>query len=181
MENKLTKREKIFVGVIVVLTIALLVCISELMGSGSDSAIPTDSLTTDNTQASEAETDSASIPAEEQAELNEISLEDYLNLKAGENASIIYIARPTCHYCNIQEPIIKHLVYKYGIPVNYLDTDKLDADGQNTLMSSDEIFSNGLSTPTTLIVQNNQIVDSAIGVMSINESTEFFKKYGFIE
>ena len=184
MEKKpLSKREKVFVGIIVVLAIALLVCISELMDSSTADDL-NDTTTTEettNTAVSEATTDSESIPEEEKGDLTEISIEDYLNLKGGEIESIIYIARPTCYYCTIQEPITRHLVYKYGIQVNYLNTDNLDAEGQNTLMNSDEMFASGLSTPTTLIVQNNAIVDSAVGVRSINELTEFFKNNGFIE
>ena len=95
--------------------------------------------------------------------------------------SIIFIARPTCEYCAIQEPITRYLVYKYGLEINYLNTDEMEADDQNKLTKSSDIFKDGVSTPTTLIVQNDEVVDAVIGLMDLEHYTKFFKDYGLID
>ncbi len=120
------------------------------------------------------------IPTEEQSELNNIDIDKYLSLKEGSEKAIIYIARPTCYYCSQQEPIMKNIVYTYGITVNYLNTDKLTDEGQEKLIKSDDYFSEGYGTPLTLIVQNNEIVAKKEGLTSKDDLISFFKEHGFI-
>ncbi len=120
------------------------------------------------------------IAESEQAELTTIAFADYLNLKAGSDLSIIYLARPTCGYCQQQEPIMKNLVYLYQLPVNYLNTDELSEDEFNGLIESDEYFSSGFGTPLILLVKDNQIVDKAEGYHTKDELITFFTDNGFI-
>lgn len=121
-----------------------------------------------------------SIPEDEQGDLNMINIDQYLSLKQESNLSIIYIARPTCSYCQMQEPIVKNLVYLYNINVNYLNTDELDEDGFNQLIASDEYFNEGFGTPLILLVKDNKIVDKAPGYHSKNELITFFQNNGII-
>ena len=44
--------------------------------------------------------------------VNSIDIDKYLSLKKGNDKSIIYISRPTCHYCQQEDPIIKNIVYE---------------------------------------------------------------------
>ena len=65
---------------------------------------------------------------EEQEELNEITVDEYLKLKEGKDLSIIYIARPTCSHCVVQTPRMKYIKYKYQLEINYLNTDNFSTD-----------------------------------------------------
>ena len=114
-------------------------------------------------------------------DLNEIDIDEYLDLKEGSDASIIYIARPTCHYCQEMEPIVKNIVYEYGIEVNYLNTDELDDEGQSKLIKSDDYFSEGYGTPLLLVVKDDEIVDIQEGLSDKDATVNFFKDNGFIE
>lgn len=119
------------------------------------------------------------IPEDEQKELTLIGIDDYLNLKAGSNLAIIYIARPTCTFCTKEEPIVKNLVYLYDLQVNYLNTDELDEESFTKLIESDEYFKSGLGTPLILLVKDNKIVDKAPGYHTKSELISFFEKNGF--
>lgn len=115
------------------------------------------------------------ISEDKQAELNSIDIDKYLSLKKGSDKSIIYISRPTCHYCQQEDPIMKNIVYETNITVNYLNTDELDDDGNTKLIKSDDYFSEGYGTPLILVVQKNKIVDKIEGLTSKEDIVSFFK------
>lgn len=139
--------------------------------------------TTSDTSSSSTDTTSTSsdIPEDEQGDLNEIDIDEYLDLKKGSKASIIYIGRPTCHYCQQMEPIVKNIVYEYGIKVNYLNTDELDDEGQADLIESDDYFSEGYGTPLLLVVKDDEIVDIQEGYTDKDTTVSFLQDNGFIE
>lgn len=124
----------------------------------------------------------SSVNSQESGEslLTNISIDDYLSFKEGTDAAIIYVARPTCTYCQEEEPILNDIVSEYGITVNYLNTDELDDEGQSKLINSDDYFSEGYGTPLLLIVKDNKIVDKIEGLTSKDEIVDFFKEYNFI-
>ena len=149
--------------------------LQEYKNNGSATSSDTDSGTTDDTSSS------SDIPEDEQGDLNEIDIDEYLDLKEGDEASIIYIARPTCHYCQEMEPIVKNIVYEYGVEVNYLNTDELDDEGQAKLIESDDYFSEGYGTPLLLVVKDDEIVDIQEGLTDKDATVNFLKDNGFIE
>lgn len=120
---------------------------------------------------------------EEQAELNNITVDDYLRIKAGSEAAVIYIARPTCSHCASQTPRMKYIKYKYKTEINYLNTDEFDEEGNdyNKLVSSDPYFENDFGTPTILIVQNDKILGDIAGEREVSGVVSFFKEYGIIK
>ena len=124
-----------------------------------------------------------SIPEDQQGDLNEIGIDEYLDLKEGNNAAIIYVARPTCHYCQEMEPIVKNIVYEYGITVNYLNTDELDDEGQAKFIKSDDYFDKkgGYGTPMLIIVKDDEFVDVLEGLTTKDTAVQFFKDNGLIE
>ena len=105
---------------------------SELQECDNNGSSTTTSSTDNNSSNDSSTTTSTSsdIPEDEQGDLNEIDIDEYLDLLKDDKASIIYVARPTCHYCQQMEPIVRNIVYEYGITVNYLNTDELDDEGQ---------------------------------------------------
>ena len=124
--------------------------------------------------------DSSDISEDEQGDLNEIDIDEYLDLLKGDEASIIYVARPTCHYCQEMEPIVKNIVYEYDVKVNYLNTDELDDEGQSKLIKSDDYFSEGYGTPLLLVVKKDKIVDIQEGLTDKDTTVKFLKDNGFI-
>jgi len=81
------------------------------------------------------------------------------------------------------EPIVKNIVYEYGITVNYLNTDELDDEGQAEFIQSDDYFDEqgGYGTPMLIIVKDNEFVDVLEGLTDKDGAVKFFKKNGLIE
>lgn len=161
--------------------IVILVLVIVIGGSFVISMVGNDSVNAKRTNANhESNFQQEEIPESEQADLTMITIDDYLSLKKGSELSIIYIARPTCGYCQQEEPIVKNLVYLHQLKVNYLNTDTLDEDGFNALTGSDEFFSSGFGTPTIILVKDDAIQDSARGYHTKDELIEFFQKNGLM-
>ena len=175
--------ESVKTGVIIVLVLVLVFgasyFTSELQACNNTESSTTTSATDTNSANDDSSSDS-DIPESEQADLNEISIDDYLDLKDGDEASIIYIARPTCYYCQQEEPIVKNIVYEYDVTVNYLNTDELDDDGLADLVQSDDYFSEGFGTPLLMVVEDGEIKEVLEGLKDKDTIVDFFKEYGFI-
>lgn len=176
--NKSSSNIGITLAIIIILALMIIIIfIAGTKGSYNDSTSTLDTSTITN----DAGSDSASIKDEEKADLTSIDIDKYLALKkSSDSYSVIYIGRPTCSHCVVQKPIMEHLVYKYNIVINYLDTDTLSDDDIDKFRDSDEYFSEGWGTPLTLIVKDNKIVDKIEGEASISTVTELLKKYSII-
>lgn len=155
---------------------------SELQDS-NDNSTTTTSSTNNSSNSSDTTSTSSDIPEDEQGDLNEIDIDEYLDLKEGSKASIIYVARPTCHYCQEMEPIVRNIVYEYGVTVNYLNTDELDDDGQAKFVKSDDYFDKkgGYGTPMLIIVKDDKFVDVLEGLSDKDTVVKFFKDNGLID
>lgn len=180
MDDK--KKEQIKTAIIIILLLVIVFggsyFASEIKSNKNTSSKTT---TTDQKDTATDSDNDTEISEDKQAELNSIDIEKYLSLKKGSDKSIIYISRPTCHYCQQEDPIIKNIVYETNITVNYLNTDELDDEGNSKLIKSDDYFSEGYGTPLILVVQKNKIVDKIEGLTSKEDIVSFFKKYDFIK
>lgn len=182
MDNK--KKEQIKTVAIIVLLLVIVFGGSYFASEVKSNKNTSSKTTTTTDKQKDTTTDSddnTEISEDKQAELNSIDIDKYLSLKKGSDKSIIYISRPTCHYCQQEDPIMKNIVYETKVTVNYLNTDELDDDGNTKLIKSDDYFSEGYGTPLILVVQKNKIVDKIEGLTSKEDIVSFFKKYDFIK
>jgi len=99
----------------------------------------------------------------------------------GTELSLIYIGRPTCSVCLELDPVIKEYKQKYNFEYYYVNTDKLVTKDTDKLINSYEGFSEGISTPTLLYVQNGQIVDAMQGFLDEKTLFNFLQKNGSID
>ena len=127
-----------------------------------------------------AQKESEAVKDDEKKEFTQINVDKYLEYYAGEENKIILVARPTCHYCQIAEPILQNISFKYNIEINYLNTDEFSDDDQTKFINSDDTFKDGFGTPFLLIVSNNKIVSSVNGLTDEDHYISFFKTNGFI-
>ena len=179
-EKKEVKNNNIvkIVAIIIVLILffAIVFIVSNKVSKGEYTKESSGNTTITDDVASE----SANIKEDEMGELTAIDIDEYLDIKADSEYAVIYIGRPTCSHCAVQLPIMKYMVYKYGVTINYLNTDELDDDGFSKLQKSDDYFSEGWGTPLILIVKDDKIVDKSAGETSIEDLTDMFKKYNLI-
>ncbi len=136
-----------------------------------------ESVMSDSNKAAE---ESAAISEDEKKELSEIDVEKYLELKDEKEASAIYIARPTCQYCQIQEPIIRNVAYEYNLTIHYLNTDEMSSEDSREFVKSDDAFKEGFGTPCTIVVKDGKIVGKVEGLMDRQTMVDFFKSNGII-
>lgn len=128
-----------------------------------------------------AQAESAAVVDDEKSEFNQIDINQYLEMYNGSEKQLILIARPTCGYCQIAEPIIQNLMYEHNIEINYLNTDNFSEEDDATLVKSDELFSSGYGTPTLIVVGNGGIISNVDGLTDTAHYEKFFKENGFIE
>ena len=166
----------IIIGFIIVLLILAFV-----FGKNDNSKSTKQQVEEANSILERAQKESEAVKEEEKKELKEITVDEYLDIYSGEENKIVLVARPTCHYCQIAEPIIQKLAKEYDLEINYLNTDNFQDDDEDKFVSSNEKFSNGFGTPILLSVGNSTIVDSVDGLTDTQRFKEFFEKNGYID
>lgn len=173
------KNNKILVILGIVLA-AILIIICSMVGTDSNNT-KTDKVVEDGqTIVTNAQKESEAVKDDEKKEFTQINVDKYLEYYAGKENKIILVARPTCHYCQIAEPILQNISFKYNIEINYLNTDEFSDDDQTKFVNSDDTFKDGFGTPFLLIVSNNKIVSSVNGLTDEDHYISFFKTNGFI-
>ena len=133
--------------------------------------------------ASELKNNCSGSTKAEAKELTQISYADYKNLKKGKDLSVIYVARPTCGYCQKQEPIVKSIKGEYDVEFYYFNTDEVSQGDLEEFIKSYDVFKGGenFGTPTFLLVQKGKIVDSLIGYNEKDSLVSFLKDHKIIE
>lgn len=119
--------------------------------------------------------------SKEQKTFTEINIDTYFEYYNGSENKIVLIARPTCQYCQIAEPIISKVAYDYDLDINYLNTDNFQNDDAKRFMESNEKFNEGFGTPMLLIISNNKIVDMIDGLTDYAHYEKIFKDNKFIK
>lgn len=129
---------------------------------------------------SNAQKESKSIPENEQKELTPINVDTYLEYYNGTEKKAVLIARPTCGYCQIAEPIIKNIAYKYKIDIYYLNTDEFTEEDDTNFKESNEYLTEGVGTPQLFVVGNSSIIDKVDGLTDSYHYEDFLKNNGYI-
>ena len=137
----------------------------------------------EKTYVEKIEADSDKVKKSEMADFTNIDIDKYLELYNGDNTSVVLIGRSGCEYCVIVEPILRNIMYKNKIDINYLSLDGFDDDARDKLLNSDKYFkdSGGVNTPMLLIVKDGKIVDYVDGLISRSEYMTFLKNNSIIK
>lgn len=112
---------------------------------------------------------------------NSIGISDYMSLFSSKELTLIYIGKDDCAYSQAQDAVFDSLVDKYNMKVNYLNLSTLDNSAIEALYSSyDTFISDGLSTPTIMLVQNGEVKLFKKGYTSLENLTTLLKENNFI-
>jgi predicted bacteriocin transport accessory protein len=109
-----------------------------------------------------------------------INVDTYLEYYQGTEKKIVLMARPTCQYCQIAEPILQKIAKEYQLDIYYLNTSEVNSEDQDKLINSNELFQANFGTPFLVIIQNEQISDHIGGLTDTNHYLETFKNNGMI-
>jgi predicted bacteriocin transport accessory protein len=106
----------------------------------------------------------SNLATTEKQAIKEINFNEYLSLIKDTNSkNYIYVGKTGCSYCEKIEPILKDLGKELNITFNYLDIHSLSTDEYNEFLKSDDVFAGDWGTPTLLITENGQVIDSHVG------------------
>ena len=169
-----------YAGIVLTMILVILLLIASFAGSNKEESVNELNSEDPNIVLANAQQESEKITKEEQKELSEINVDTYLEYYNGEENKLVLLARPTCHYCQLAEPIIKKIAKDYEIDIVYLNTDNFQGEDQQKLVNSDEFFKDGFGTPVLLCVGNGKINDKVDGLTDTNHYISFFQKNGFI-
>ena len=122
--------------------------------------------------------DSSKVSSDKMREFKIINVDKYLELYKGNSASIVYIGRSGCEFCQIAEPIIQNIMYEKKFDIYYLSTDGFDDEDRVNMLNSDNYFKEkkGISTPCILIVKDSSIVNKIEGLADKDTYLRFFKE-----
>ena len=118
-----------------------------------------------------------------------ITIDEYLERMKLDEKSIIYIARPTCSWCQKETPVVKKLMSQYDLKVYYLNTENFyDAekedyteDGYKFINAAEPYKSKqSFGTPNTIIVEGGNIIDGKYGYVEAKELKDMLVSNGFI-
>ena len=166
---------KKLLGITGVIVLVVLLIVSCSINTGDKSSNTMESILTNATM------ESSNIKENEMKEFTSIDVNTYLNIYNGEQKILVLVARPTCHYCQIAEPILHNIAYKYNININYLNTDNFQGEDSQKFIGSNEFFSNGFGTPMLLVVSDGKINNMVDGVTDTKHYVEFLKENKFID
>ena len=172
--------EKKKIGIIIGIVILLVVIILSFAITPKDKEESTTSMDDAELILNNAKQYSANVKEDEKKEFIQINTTDFIEMYNQSEKKIVLIARPTCQYCQIAEPIIQNIAYKYNLDINYLNTDEFSEEDRGDFIKTDEAFENGFGTPFLIIVGNGKINDKVDGLTDQDHYLEFFKNNGYI-
>lgn len=88
-----------------------------------------------------------------------------------EKRTVIYYASEGCGYCELQTPILETIAEDYDMDYLYIDSSTLGASQRKEILEKLEIEH---ATPTTIIVENGEVIDTAVGYTDGQEYVKFF-------
>lgn len=107
-----------------------------------------------------------------------IDYEKYNELLKSEDYFFITIGRTGCGYCEKYKPVLAEVAEDLNIPLHYIDIADLDNEEIEKFSTSNSYLdSNEWGTPTTLILNKEEVIASQQGYVDAKKLKEFIKKY----
>lgn len=115
--------------------------------------------------------------------IKDITVSEYLDIIDDNDISIVYIARPTCGFCNQFEPVLTSVLEKYKIGVEYVNIDNITTEEEfNSFFNSNEYLKAGeWGTPTLIVFKNKKILDINSGYVDEATLVKFLQENDLIK
>lgn len=91
---------------------------------------------------------------------------------------IIFFASETCHFCQLEKPILKQIVKDYNLDYIDIDASKLSEKQLNKVLKKLDIE---YGTPTTVVLENGKPLYKQIGYVDGQDYVDFFIEAGLIK
>lgn len=186
--NSNSKKEKSNTKIMIIVTVVVIVALVGLcflVGKDDNEGSSTNTNLSESTDTIMAnlQSESAAVKEEDKGEFGDnINVDQLLEQYNQEGKySLVWVARPTCAYCELTTPIIQKIIKDYGIYISYLNTDDFSEDDTSNFIGISDDFSEGFGTPMLLLVGDGKILDMIDGATDTAHYIEFLKGYKFIE
>ena len=124
------------------------------------------------------------ISSDAKLKLSYVDYNGYKKIIKSEGSSILVVGQTTCSHCINTKPVLKKIVDDKGIKVNFIEVNKLSSEELekfNKFLDPIKDSEGKYGTPTTLIIKNGNIIDSAAGELDYDGYVELFEKNGLIK
>lgn len=115
--------------------------------------------------------------------ITHINFDEFKNLLNNDEKNIIVIGKDDCKYCDKVNDTLNNIAINYDIKINYINVGKIDSD--IAIKIEEELlnlkYEDGFTTPMTLIVENNKLLNYVVGLSSEEYFVEIFKENGIIK
>lgn len=114
--------------------------------------------------------------------LTKIDYDGYEKLLNSDEKFVVVLGQTGCGACNSAKPVLDAVAEKHSIEINWLNLTNMSSDDGASLMSSLEYFEDSsISTPTVLIIQDKEVVDSLESATDEEGYIDFFKENKLIK
>ncbi len=115
--------------------------------------------------------------------MNEINYDKFIELINSNDKNIITIIKDDCKYCGRLVEDLNNIIVDYGITINYINIGDIDSELSKKInYKLNELeYLEGFTTPLTIIVESNKLLDFVIGTSSEDYLIDIFKVNGIIK
>ena len=112
----------------------------------------------------------------------DITYDEYEEKIDSEKPFMVVIVNDGCGYCEMYIPVIEEVVSEYKLPIYKLNLANLTNDEYNKLSNSNSYLKREKwGTPTTLLMQGSQVIDSIGGYTEKDSVVDFIEENVVLE
>ncbi len=104
-------------------------------------------------------------------------VKDFDKAFASKDMKMVFYARTTCYFCQLQKPILKNISKDYNLKYLNIDADYLTNKQKEHIIN--KLGVDG-ATPVTAIVKNNKVIAVHVGYLDGKEYVDFLKESGIL-
>ena len=115
--------------------------------------------------------------------ITHINLDEFKNILNNNEKNIIVIGKDDCKYCDQVNETLNNIAINNDIKINHINVGKIDSDVAVEVEKNllDLKYGDGFTTPMTLIVENNKLLNYVIGSSTEEYFIDIFKENGIIK
>ena len=169
------KSRHIIVAVVAAVLVIGIVLVA-ILGNGNETK--KSDVSNSNTESNITSNVESNTTSNKEKNKNTDFLKDFYKVFESKELSMIFFARTSCGYCQLQKPILKNVAKDYDLDYFNIDTDELTEAEVSEVMSALGI--NG-STPNTVIVKNGEVVAQSKGYLDGKAYVKYLVSNGILK
>lgn len=108
-------------------------------------------------------------------------IEEIKEVMNSKEPQIIYLSKPTCHYCNLIEPITSSLKEEFNLDYFNINTEELSNLELTKILKIIGVNLETFGTPYIAVVKDGKIIGEQIGYTDENVLFDLFRKHNLIK